>query len=594
MKNTKKEIVGYYDNLSYQGKFRIIFNLLFVGVCLLVGFISIIYSNLLSNEIYEKHQEKLTYLSQKIEYEFNLIESLTTEIHQSTPIQNSLAESNIQDVSSREYEIARKNGSKELTWLLADKTNATKALLLNEQGRNLTSSVYDSQLFFGSLSLEDVLKTLPDDSNKGKWFFSKDLSQALFIQNIFNTKQMKLKRVGVLLVFVNTSFIQQTIEYEDYFQDKDFYFLEHNGEYLSSEKEDFSMNIRAVKKSTTAANGARFRFTTTKNGRYFVYPRQIQTNTSEFTIYYFLLNNQVIRKVIKTMLIFGIILVTFLGGCYLLTNWYLRRLINPINELVVAMQRFKGEADLQNLQNLQTFRQSGKFTERSDEIGVLYESFQNLISEIQNLVIKDYQAKLLASEMEFKFLQAQLDPHFLYNTLNSINWLAINKEDWDVSEMVTALSKLLRKKIDNTNVRVKVLEELELIRAYIKIQSVRYDERLIFEESVDATLLEAKIPQLIIQPFVENAIKYAVERLDRAVTIKLNIYRNEEKLIIRVSDNGPGFDQNFGKYENSTGLGIENIKNRLRMLYGQQYRFSIESVANEKTVIIMELPLIFV
>lgn len=584
MRKIKSRAVDYYESLSYQGKFRLIFNFLFVGILVLVGVITLVYSNMLSDEIYEKHQEKLTYLSQRIENEFNSIESLITEIHQSTAIQASLLTTNSENIISKEYASAQSDGAKEMTWLLADKINITRALLLNNQNRNLTSSIYDPNNFFDGFSLEEILDKLPQDSKQGKWFFKKDLSQGLFIQNIFNTKWMTLDRIGILVVFVNTNFIQTAIEEVDYFRDEDFYFLEYEGHYLSSVEEDYFSNLTTIQDRVSKEQHQQFHFATTANRKYFLYPRLIRTNTSEFTIYYFLLNNQVIKKVIQMMLVFMGILLLFMGGGYILTHRYLRKLLDPINLLVIAMQRFKGESDLQNL------RQLADLSKRKDEIGLLYGSFQRLISEIQDLVIKDYQAKLLASEMEYRFLQAQLDPHFLYNTLNSINWLAINKGDWEISEMVTALSKLLRKKLDNTREFVTIQEELELIQAYIKIQSVRYDERLVYKEEIAKDLIRAQIPQLIIQPLIENAIKYAVERLDRPVTILLEVRREGEKLIITVTDDGPGFDIDSTNRKESTGLGIINIKNRLKMLYGNQSSFLVDSTLNVKTKITIELP----
>lgn len=585
MRKIKSRAVDYYESLSYQGKFRLIFNFLFVGILVLVGVITLVYSNMLSDEIYEKHQEKLTYLSQRIENEFNSIESLITEIHQSTAIQASLLTTNSENIISKEYASAQSDGAKEMTWLLADKINITRALLLNNQNRNLTSSIYYPNNFFDGFSLEEILDKLPQDSKQGKWFFKKDLSQGLFIQNIFNTKWMTLDRIGILVVFVNTNFIQTAIEEVDYFRDEDFYFLEYEGHYLSSVEEDYFSNLTTIQDRVSKEQHQQFHFATTANRKYFLYPRLIRTNTSEFTIYYFLLNNQVIKKVIQMMLVFMGILLLFMGGGYILTHRYLRKLLDPINLLVIAMQRFKGESDLQNL------RQLADLSKRKDEIGLLYGSFQRLISEIQDLVIKDYKSKLLVSEMEYRFLQAQLDPHFLYNTLNSINWLAINKGDWEISEMVTALSKLLRKKLDNTREFVAIQEELELIQAYIKIQSVRYDERLVYKEEIAKDLIRAQIPQLIIQPLIENAIKYAVERLDRPVTILLVVRREGEKLIITVTDDGPGFDIDSTNRKESTGLGIINIKNRLKMLYGNQSSFLVDSTLNVKTKITIELPL---
>ena len=272
MNKFKNKVLKHYDALSYHGKFRLIFNILFIGIIILFIVVTLIYSNLLSDEIYEKHQEKLTYLSQKIENEFNLVESLTTEIHQNAAVQNSLLITNSASISSKRYIEARNNGAKEITWLLADKLNVTKTVLLNNKKRNITNSTYDDKNFFNGDSLDGVLAEIPRDYRGGKWFFTKDLSQGIFIQNIFIAKRMSVQRAGILIVFVNTNFVQQAIEAEDYFNDKDFYFLQYGNTYMSSVQKDFQSNLQAIKDSGVSVGSRQFHFVTTSNGKYFLYP----------------------------------------------------------------------------------------------------------------------------------------------------------------------------------------------------------------------------------------------------------------------------------------------------------------------------------
>jgi two-component system sensor histidine kinase YesM len=587
MKAVRRKLTHYYDSLSYKGKFRLVFNILFVGVLILIIGITLSYSALLSDELYEKHQEKLIYLSQQIETEFKQIEALSTEIHQNTAIQNSLTTTNKSSLSVQEYMKEQDIGSSEITWLLADKLNVTKVLLLNKKGKNITKSTYNSEKFFDGKTFNEIVEKFPEDSRQGHWLFNHDLSEALFYQNIYNTKQMTLKPIGTLIAFVNTAFIQNAINQVDYFGDQDFYFLENDGRYLSHKTEDYESNIQTITKQQKSKRN--YQVVTTSNGKYFVYSRSLNTYSGKMTIYYFLRNSQVILKVFRMLVLFGMILTLFLIGCYCLSNRYIDRLLRPINHLVDAMKRFKSEADLQQLQELQ---HPHELAQRTDEIGSLYASFQQLIGEIQGLILTDYQSKLLAREMEFKFLKAQLDPHFLYNTLNSINWLAINNEDWQISEMVTALSLLLRKKLDNEHEFVSVQEELELINAYIKIQSVRFDDRLIYQEDIPEELKNEQIPQLIIQPLIENAIKYAVERRDHPVTIVLKIREKDHQLQITVTDDGPGFEDCTSGSKDSTGLGIANIKSRLKMVYGKKSSFTIESKPNQLTRITISLPIV--
>lgn len=580
-------IKNFYDGLSYRGKFKIIFNLFFVGIILFIVLMTAVNARILSQEIYEKHQEKLTHLTQRIEQQFSAIESLTTEIHQNTVLQHSLEVVNDSNSTLPEYQNAVREGSKELTWLLADKLEVTDVLLFDQNQKNLSKSIYNAEELFDGHSLDLIMEKLPINYTGGQWFFTDDMSRGLFVQNIYPTKNMRLRRSGVLFVFVNTGFISEIINDGQVFQNEDFFVLE-------SGKERYSTNLQKLaelnpeSRELREVEGSGYHFETTANGRYFVYNRQLATLTNQFEIYYFLINNQVLNKVFMNLLIFALLLTLFMFTSYRLVNRNLNKLIDPINQLVAAMKRFKGEKDLHDLQLLQ--EPVGQVV-RNDEIGELYQSFQTLITEIQDLVIKDYRSKILAHEMEYKFLQAQLDPHFLFNTLNTINWMAINKGDFEISEMVTALSVLFRKKIDNDSRFEKLSEELELINAYIKIQSVRYKSRLDFVKEVDDKLLNAEIPQLIIQPLIENSLKYGVEKVKRPVTVKLLVKQVDGQLLIQVCDNGPGFSQQTGARKESTGLGIANIRSRLEILYGGQAHFEIASVPDERTTITMIMPM---
>lgn len=589
MMKQRKHINDYYSNLSYRGKFRIIFNILLCCIFVFCTAMAVYFANLLTDEIYEKNRERLIFLTNKIENDFTNIEDITTDIHQNSIIQDALVKSADPDVDITTSWNAQVLANSEINWLLSVQKDISKMILLNNEGENVSKTVFNKNDLFNNQSLEEILRGRSGEEKRGRWIFQNDLSQALYIQNIFNVKQMSMEKIGTMILFVNTSFISSLVEEADILSSDDYFYLQDsNGLYsTSSEATRLSQKmIDLVEKQKR--NSDELSFVSNNFGKYLVFSKEFETNNSSFRIFYFLKNNQVITKVVSTLILILFILILFVSLSYLLVNRHIDRLIKPINRLVLTMKRFGGENDLKSLQEVD---QPLASVIRNDEIGELYSSFHALVSQIEELVIKDYQSKLLAQDMEFKYLQAQLDPHFLYNTLNSINGLAIEEGNFDISEMVTSLAKLLRKRLEVHNRFESVNEELQIVRAYIKIQSVRFSSRLIYEEDVESEVRSLMIPQLIIQPLVENAMKYAVEKVNRPVTIRLSIKRIESNLEIRVVDNGPGFDPNSEVSKKSTGLGMNNIRERIKLIYAEIGSLTITSVADYKTEIVIILPI---
>ena len=190
--------------------------------------------------------------------------------------------------------------------------------------------------------------------------------------------------------------------------------------------------------------------------------------------------------------------------------------------------------------------------------------------------------------MEYRFLQAQLNPHFMYNTLNSINWLAIKNKDKDTSMMVTSLAILLRSKLNLEKDYHTVREEMAIVEAYLTIQKVRFKSRLIFHSDIDRRTYQFLIPKLIIQPLIENAIKYGLEKQEEAIHIELMITEQEDQFQIVVSDDGPGFQENSSHHQ-STGIGLENISTRLKLLYQGETSLTISSVPHLQTAITIKI-----
>jgi len=232
-----------------------------------------------------------------------------------------------------------------------------------------------------------------------------------------------------------------------------------------------------------------------------------------------------------------------------------------------------------------------------DEIGMLSRNFDRMVERLNELIREDYVKQIMLKEAEYETLKAKLNPHFLYNTLESINWLAKMKGQPQISDMVKALGDLLRNAVSEKEV-VTVREEIANLHNYILIQKFRFEERLDFHVSIPEHLQELYIPNFILQPIVENAIKYGVESVQEVCQIAVSAISSNHRLYISVKDTGPGMDEDYlhklktnETEAKGTGIGLLSIDERLKLLFGDSYGVRIRSELGEGTTVVFSIPL---
>ncbi len=200
---------------------------------------------------------------------------------------------------------------------------------------------------------------------------------------------------------------------------------------------------------------------------------------------------------------------------------------------------------------------------------------------------------------EIKALEAQINPHFLYNTLDTINWMAIDKNEFNISNAITSLATILRYAITKSNEMVEVRDEVEWLKKYIYLQQTRLKNRFHCEVNVEPEVIDFKIHKLLLQPFIENAIVHGFEGMKREHILKINMSLEDGFLYISIKDNGKGIessivesfnDGEFQKSENSGHIGVENAISRLYMYYGEQTSVKFTSVLGEGTEVTILIP----
>lgn len=285
------------------------------------------------------------------------------------------------------------------------------------------------------------------------------------------------------------------------------------------------------------------------------------------------------------------LLIGFLIGLYPVLLLISNLVSKPLQTLRAAMDQFK-QGDFSQKVEVVT----------QDEVGEAMACFNRMVDDIRELIDRNYVLALKERESELDVLQAQINPHFLYNTLDALYWKATESENDEIAEDILSLSQLFRLVLNRGNDIVTVQSEMELIERYLHIQKMRFGKRLEYEIAIDEVLLEEEIPKLILQPFIENAIVHGFEKVDGNYMLAIAGTKKEGRMIFEVKDTGIGMsgeqlDAIWDKADNrkyaSQRIGryaIRNVKERLELIYHENHLLHIESKIGQGTTVMIELP----
>lgn len=234
------------------------------------------------------------------------------------------------------------------------------------------------------------------------------------------------------------------------------------------------------------------------------------------------------------------------------------------------------------------------FSDSEDEVGILVRSFRRMMDEINRLIDEVYVNKIALKEFELKALQAQINPHFLYNTLSAINWMAIRSSQKEISKVTLALSTFYRTALSKGEDMVTIESCIRNIEAYLEIQLVMHDNGFEVQWETDPSIKNEKVPKLLLQPVVENALEHGLDVKEEGEKIlKIFLLDQGEEFVMAVEDNGPGMEPEKAKslvtYQ-AKGYGLKNVNDRIRLLYGEKYGVSISSYPGEGTRVEIRLP----
>lgn len=423
---------------------------------------------------------------------------------------------------------------------------------------------------------------MPGVENKDNYFF--EAAMPIKISN------SSLTRVGVVHIRINEKDIYKALSSNN--ETNEIYLLQHNGEILSCKnKDEISKNINnRLNVIKINENLGKSYIDVDKNGKKIVI-NSVSIDKGDWILISLVSYEELVAPLTSIKNILLLINMIFMIS-FLIVALFISNIISkPIIKLRMSMLKvesgdFNGKVEVQS----------------EDEIGKLSQNFNNMLDRVSELLVLTKEQERLKRDAEFEALQAQINPHFLFNTLSSIRWAAAAYGDKKVEDMVHALSILLRASITNGQEMVSLESEINILKNYLDLIQMKQGTTIIFECNIDESIMKYRIPHLLLQPIVENSILHGFEDRNEPGVISITAIAAEDLLKIELTDNGKGLQGDTldsilnresqalddKKYYKSVGL--KNIHDRLKLIYGQNYGIDICDGEKNGTKVTLYMP----
>lgn len=402
------------------------------------------------------------------------------------------------------------------------------------------------------------------------------LARPIYSMNDYTTQ------LGYMMIYLDETYIEDILNNITYGDTTNIFLLDKDGQILAGNQK--GQDYAGILKDIPVRTGSTIK---SWNGKKYVLScSDITLNKWKIcmvTPYHEVNSSVSVLRIELTIMVIVIILILFLVARYSAGN-----MAQPIITLSKMMDSYHGrdqEIDSHSL----TF-----YENRTDEIGRIYRSYEQLEDRINRLIKEIYVKNLEKKDAELALLQSQINPHFLYNTLDSINWIALANDQDEISEMITALSDTFRLSLmKNNSSFVEMSQEIQYIQSYLVLQQFRYGDRLSYEFEIPETLPKLYIPRFILQPVIENALKHGISKIEDGGQIRIQLVIDEQ-VHITVTNDGNDIDLEkmkgllvFDPMESDIlnfkkdGYGVQNIHRRIKIICGDAYGLSYEKTETQ-------------
>ena len=389
------------------------------------------------------------------------------------------------------------------------------------------------------------------------------------VRSIRRIEYMKLDEIGILIVNINLKQMMEDISAFSGTGNSTSYVLSDGNQILYAPDIFKNLNMQDLNKFPQSS----YAITDINGGQYFTVPGVIRA--TDWNYYSLTPYSDMYHNLLVFESLFIIVLLISLFLCIILT----RALIGPIRrDFEVLMTKIKAFGN----EKFEILKVPYSYKDRRDEIGLLNQQFDTMALKIQSLIRENYETQLAAKDSQLRALEMQINPHFLYNTLQSINWHAKLLGSREISMMTEAIGKLLRITLSRKNEDSSLAQELELVHHYITIQEIRYEGSISYETDVPDTLMAIHLPKFILQPLVENAIHYSIESNGEDCLIRIEAGQVDDYIVITVANTGSEFEPGLldkllsGEITpHGFGIGILNVYQRLELTFGSEFRMEL-------------------
>ncbi len=575
----------WFVNLNIRSKFLYCFVGITITFLLVIAIL--LYSvaaNMILDQTIEQSQETIRELSLNIDHYFNLVQNSFEYIASNNNVQAELTSTDPFRSDGKEV-FSYFSIPGQIRRLLLQMYSSVYMNDINLYGYNGASYVLQngySDIVYDEAEIESYAK-----EGNGKCVFYNDEEETGHIHVAKLIKDsLTMEPIGILQASIKVSYLDKMTEKVKLATNGKIILLDNNRQAIINDLGVDTIDLESYVKENSGA----FIYTTEEGKYWCVY--QVSSTTHFILIglipvSYIHQGLKDFQRITAMVIVIGIIV------CFMLSKKLAKLIVEPIEKTSVAMRQF---AD-------------GDFTirlpeGRTDEIGNMNTVFNHTIVQVETLLKKVVGAEAISKDMEFKALQAQINPHFLYNVLDTINWMARKKGEENICHMVTAISNLMRGSISNKKSMVPLKEEMNYVRDYIYIQETRYKDRFNTYFYMEEKLNEFQIPKMTIQTLVENAIVHGVENATWECELTISIEKREDRAFILIKDTGVGIEpeklknlMEKGDEEEKTAerthtnLGLYAVKQRLNYVYNGQAQIEIVSELGKGTEIRILLPL---
>lgn len=572
-------------DLSIRNKLFISFLLLNFIPLAIIGTLTYQKSNILIQEKTNDYTiDLLSEVSKNIELNLREIDRLYYTIFTNPEVRRALEQANSGQLSMVDY-LSLSNGISQILYAaIIDRDDIENVHLISLNGHVFQTG--DARSLSAQLNKTDWDQIM---NNKGNLIWLNLEREPLFIAGGSSVYDVdNLKKIGYFVLEYKKTSLYKYYSQIKLHKQGELYIIDRNGQIISHEHESM-INVRpdASYINRIISGGKQGNFSELVDGR-----RQIITYQQIGDMGWKLVSiipaeNYLIQSLILKnwmLLIFLSVFVLAIILAYYVSN----SISKPIRQLSDMMK------------NVEHDRLDVSFQYNSrNEIGVLSRNFNRMILRISYLINQVYQEELLKQRSQLKYLMFQINPHFLFNTLETINWLARIQGAPDVGKLSKALGDLMREAIKGKDV-VTLDREITNVNKYIYIQNYRYSDKFQFNINMDPSTLHVVVPRFILQPLVENAIVHGLELKLGQGSIEIRSEFQSENLVLTVTDDGEGIEPAqlleiqkalTGKVEEvQTGIGLLNVHQRIQLHYGKAYGLSIQSTLGSGTMIQLLLP----